>query len=252
MTSPIRSQYNRAQGASWPRTSAPSAFQSLAMMARNTATRSLGEGIVPHDELVYVVDDDASVREALSSLLRANGKQVRMFTSGQDFLGFAREDSCACLILDLRMPGMNGLQVQELVAAQTALPVIFITGRGDIPSTVTAMKSGAIDFLTKPVDESALLACVERAFARDRRLRVEALEREGLLACYRSLTPREQQVLPLLVGGLLNKQAASELGITEYTVQIHRGHIMRKMKADSFATLVKLAGKLNLESSAAA
>jgi FixJ family two-component response regulator len=206
---------------------------------------------MPSDELVYVVDDDASIGDALSSLLRAHGKQVRMFTSGKDFLSFAREDSCACLILDLRMPGMNGLQVQECITAQTTLPVIFITGRGDIPSIVTAMKGGAIDFLTKPLDESALLTCIEKALERDRRYRFAALEKERLLARYRSLTPREQQVLPLLVRGLLNKQAAGELGITEYTVQIHRGHIMRKMQADSFATLVRLAGKLNLESSGA-
>jgi len=204
---------------------------------------------VPSNEVVYLVDDDASVRDALSSLLRANGKLVQMFTSGQDFLGFPREDSCACLILDLRMPGLNGLQVQELIAAQTTIPVIFITGRGDVPSTVTAMKGGAIDFLTKPIDEFTLLTCIEKALQQDRKLRLATLERENLLARYRSLTPREQQVLPLLVRGLLNKQAAGELGITEYTVQIHRGHIMRKMEADSFATLVKLAGKLNLEPS---
>ena len=204
---------------------------------------------MPSNEVVYLVDDDACVRDALSSLLRANGKLVQMFTSGQDFLGFPREDSCACLILDLRMPGLNGLQVQELIAAQTTIPVIFITGRGDVPSTVTAMKGGAIDFLTKPIDEFTLLTCIEKALQQDRKLRLAALERENLLARYRSLTPREQQVLPLLVRGLLNKQAAGELGITEYTVQIHRGHIMRKMEADSFATLVKLAGKLNLEPS---
>jgi len=203
---------------------------------------------VPSNEMVYIVDDDDSVRDALSSLLRANGKQVRMFTSGQDFLNFERHDSCACLILDLRMPGLNGLQVQESMV-QTTIPVIFITGRGDVPSTVTAMKGGAMDFLTKPIDETALLVCIEKALEQDRKLRLAALERESLLARYRSLTPREQQVLPLLVRGLLNKQAAGELGITEYTVQIHRGHIMRKMEADSFATLVKLAGKLNLEHS---
>ena len=202
---------------------------------------------MPSNEVIYIVDDDASVREALSSLLRANGKQVQIFTSGQDFLGFSREDSCACLILDLRMPGMNGLQVQESIAAQTTIPVIFITGRGDVPSTVSAMKGGAMDFLTKPIDESALLACIEKALEQDRKLRLAALERDRLLTRYQSLTPREQQVLPLLVQGLLNKQAAGELGITEYTVQIHRGHIMRKMEADSFATLVKLACKLNLE-----
>jgi FixJ family two-component response regulator len=203
--------------------------------------------MVPSNEMVYIVDDDACVREALSSLLRANGKQVLMFTSGQEFLDFPREDSCACLILDLRMPGLNGLQVQESIAAQTTIPVIFISGRGDVPSTVTAMKGGAVDFLTKPIDESALLDSIGKALEQDLILRSAAFEQESLLARYRSLTPREQQVLPLLVSGLLNKQAAGELGITEYTVQIHRGHIMRKMEADSFATLVRLAGKLHLE-----
>jgi FixJ family two-component response regulator len=178
---------------------------------------------VPSNEMVYIVDDDARVVNALSCLLRANGKQVQIFTSGQDFLDLNRQDSCACLILDLRMPGLNGLQVQESIAAQTTIPVIFITGRGDVPSTVRAMKGGAMDFLTKPIDETALLACIERALERDRRLRLAASEQESLLARYRSLTPREQQVLPLLVRGLLNKQAAWELGITEYTVQIHRG-----------------------------
>jgi FixJ family two-component response regulator len=206
---------------------------------------------MPSNEMVYIVDDDASVVDALSSLLRANGKQVQMFSSGKDFLDFERRDSCACLILDLRMPGLNGLQVQESIAAQTTIPVIFITGRGDVPSTVTAMKGGAVDFLTKPIDESALLASIDKALEQDRRLRLAAFEQESLLVRYRSLTPREQQVLPLLVRGLLNKQAAYELGITEYTVQIHRGHIMRKMEADSFAALVKLASKLNLESSEA-
>ena len=200
------------------------------------------------NEIVYIVDDDLSVGEALSTLLRAHGRNVRIFTSGREFLDFERNDCCACLILDLRMPGLNGLEVQKLISAETTIPVIFITGRGDIPSTVRAMKGGAIDFLTKPIDESALLTCIERALEQDRLYRKDALERANLLARYQSLTPREQQVLPLLVSGMLNKQAAGELGITEYTVQIHRGHIMRKMGADSFATLVKLAGKLNLES----
>lgn len=207
--------------------------------------------MVPSDEIVYIIDDEASVRDALSSLLRANGKRVQMFTSGQEFLTYPRRDACSCLILDLRMPGMNGLQLQELIAAQTTIPVIFITGRGDVPSIVKAMKGGAMDFLTKPIDEAALLICIEKAFDQDRKLRLAASEQNTLLARYQLLTPREQQVLPLLVRGLLNKQAAGELGITEYTVQIHRGHIMRKMKADSFAALIKLAGKLNLESSKA-
>jgi FixJ family two-component response regulator len=201
----------------------------------------------PAKEMVYIVDDDPGVREALSSLLRASGKGVRIFRSGQEFLDCRREDSSACLILDLKMPGLGGLEVQRSISAKTSIPVIFITGRGDIPSTVTAMKGGALDFLTKPVDEAALLASVERALQQDRANRKEASEHARLIARYESLTPREREVLPLLVNGLLNKQTAFELGITEYTVQIHRGHIMRKMEADSFATLVKLAAKLKLE-----
>lgn len=198
-------------------------------------------------ELVYIVDDEVNVSEALSTLLRANGKCVRTFASGQDFLDFSRQDSCACLILDLKMPGMSGLEVQKSISAKTSIPVIFLTGRGDIPSTVKAMKGGAVDFLTKPVEEETLLASVERALLQDKANRQEASEHAKLVARYESLTPREREVLPLLVMGLLNKQAAFELGITEYTVQIHRGHIMRKMEADSFAGLVKLAGRLNLE-----
>jgi FixJ family two-component response regulator len=205
----------------------------------------------PTNGMVYIVDDDPRVREALSSLLRASGKGVRTFSSGQEFLDFRRDDTCACLILDLKMPGLGGLEVQRSIAAKTSIPVIFITGRGDIPSTVTAMKGGAIDFLTKPVDEAALLPSIERALQQDRANRKEAIEQARLVARYESLTPRERQVLPLLVSGLLNKQTAFELGITEYTVQIHRGHIMRKMEADSFATLVKLAAKLKLEASGA-
>jgi FixJ family two-component response regulator len=203
--------------------------------------------VEPTREMVYIVDDDPRVREALFSLLRASGKGVRIFGSGQEFLDFRREDSCACLILDLKMPGLGGLDVQKSISAETSIPVIFITGRGDIPSTVTAMKGGAVDFLTKPVDEAVLLASVEKALQQDRANRREAVEHARLVTRYESLTPREREVLPLLVNGLLNKQAAFELGITEYTVQIHRGHIMRKMEADSFATLVKLAAKLKLE-----
>jgi FixJ family two-component response regulator len=205
----------------------------------------------PANELVYIVDDEASVGEALSTLLRANGKHVKIFTSGQDFLDYARRDSCACLILDLKMPGLSGLEVQKLISAKTSIPVIFLTGRGDIPSTVRAMKGGAVDFLTKPVDEAGLLASVERALLEDRANQQQAIEHARLVDRYESLTPREREVLPLLVKGLLNKQAAFELGITEYTVQIHRGHIMRKMEADSFATLVKLAGKLKIETTVA-
>ena len=202
-------------------------------------------------EIVYVVDDDPVIGEALSSLLRANGKNVLLFTSGTEFLSFRRNDTAACLVLDLKMPGMGGLEVQKAVSAQTSIPIVFITGRGDIPSTVKAMKGGAVDFLTKPVDEAVLLDAVEQALLKDRIARADALKQAELLKLYNSLTPREQELLPLLVRGLLNKQAAAELGITEYTVQIHRGNIMRKMKADSFAALVKMATKLGLEQSLA-
>ena len=174
-----------------------------------------------------------------------------MFSSGTEFLSFERRDAGACLILDLRMPGMDGLEVQKLISNQASIPVIFITGRGDVPSTVRAMKGGAVDFLTKPIDETVLLAAVDRALEKDRIARCEALEHADLLARYHSLTPREREVLPLLASGLLNKQVGGELGISEITVKAHRGNVMRKMKADSFATLVKLAGKLILEQSTA-
>ena len=193
-------------------------------------------------ETIYIVDDDPAVREALSSLLRANGKHVRAFTGGAEFLSFERDDTPACLILDLEMPGMNGLEVQQCVAA--TLPIIFISGCGDIDSTVKAMKAGASDFLTKPVEEARLLSAVEEALCEHRIARCDALYHAVLRERFGSLTPREHEVLALLVAGRLNKQIAAELGIAEYTVQIHRGNIMRKMKADSFATLVKLAETL--------
>jgi FixJ family two-component response regulator len=200
-------------------------------------------------ERVYVVDDDARVRDALSALLRANGKSVLAFGSGQDFLDAQRDDVPACLILDMRMPGMNGLEVQKLLGASAGPSIVFITGRGDVPSTVLAMKGGATDFLTKPLDEATLMQAVESALARSRARLREAAEKADLLARYRRLTPREQELLPLLAEGMLNKQAASVLGITEYTVQVHRGHIMKKMEADSFAMLIKQAGRLQFETS---
>jgi FixJ family two-component response regulator len=222
---------------------------SIVFVQYGIAWREVGNSMGLDIEIIYIVDDDPIVRDALSSLLRSNGKTVRLFTSGTEFLSFTRDDTAACLILDLKMPGMGGLEVQKVVSAQTSIPIVFITGRGDIPSTVKAMKGGAVDFLTKPVDEAVLLAAVEKALQKDRVARCEALEQAELVARYRSLTPREQELLPLLVRGLLNKQAAAELGITEYTVQIHRGNITRKMKADSFASLVRLATKLGVEPS---
>ena len=204
------------------------------------------------DEAVYVVDDDARVREALSALLRANGKRVRAFSCGKEFLDALLGDTVACAILDMRMPGMSGLEVQKLVACDAPIPIIFVTGRGDVPSTVLAMKGGAVDFLTKPIDEDVLMRAVDAALAKAHVLRREAADAAALEARYQTLTPREQELLPLLAQGLLNKQAAGILGITEYTVQVHRGHIMKKMHADSFATLVKQAGKLRLETPPAA
>jgi FixJ family two-component response regulator len=197
-------------------------------------------------ETIYIVDDDPAVREALSYLLRANGKNARLFTCGADFLSFERDDTPACLILDLEMPGMNGLDVQRNVSA--TLPIVFISGLRDVESAVKAMKGGASDFLTKPVDEARLLAAVEEALYEYRIAKRDALYHAGLLERYRSLTPREQEVLALLVEGKLNKQIAARLGIAGYTVQIHRGNIMRKMKANSFATLVKLAETVKPES----
>ena len=200
-------------------------------------------------ELVYVVDDDRRVQQALAALLRANGRDVQAFNSGREFLDTPCQGVVACLILDMRMPGMSGLEVQNLVSRESRIPVIFITGRGDVPSTVMAMKGGAVDFLTKPIDEDALLRAVDAALARAHVLRKEAEDTAALQALFQSLTPREQELLPLLAGGLLNKQVAGILGITEYTVQVHRGHIMRKMRADSFATLVRQAAKLRLGTS---
>jgi len=196
-----------------------------------------------HREIVYIVDDDSTVRDALSSLLRANGKIVQLFSSGHDFLEFERNDNSACLILDLKMPGMNGLDVQSVLVDLPSIPIIFITGRGDVSSTVRAMKGGAFDFLTKPIEEGTLLAAVESALGADREKRRVASERSGLMARYALLTPREREVLALLVKGLLNKQVAAKLGIAEYTVQVHRGHIMQKMQVESFAALVRLAGQ---------
>jgi FixJ family two-component response regulator len=198
-------------------------------------------------ELVYVVDDDGRVREALAALLRASGRNVQTFNSGEEFLDTQDQNVVACLILDMRMPGMSGLEVQKLVSRDSQIPVIFITGRADVPSTVLAMKGGAVDFLTKPLDEDALMRAVDAALARAHVLRKEEEDTAALQALHQSLTPREQELLPLLASGRLNKEAAAVLGITEYTVQVHRGNIMRKMQADSFATLVRQASRLQLE-----
>jgi len=196
--------------------------------------------------LLAILDDDKSVQSALQDLIESEGMSTLCFDSADQFLDSGARHKAACLIADIRMPGMSGIELQaQLKTDRCPIPIIFITGRGNIPMAVSAMKEGASDFFTKPIKGCVLLAAVERALEKNRNARRKALEQTDLLTRYNSLTPREQEVLPLLVSGLLNKQAAGELGITEYTVQIHRGHIMRKMKADSFATLVRMAEKLS-------
>jgi FixJ family two-component response regulator len=196
--------------------------------------------------LLAILDDDKSVQNALQDLIESEGMSTLCYDSAEQFLNSEDRHKAACLIADIRMPGMSGIEVQaKLKAERCRIPIIFITARGDIPSTVSAMKGGAIDFFTKPVDGTALLNSIEKALQQDRENRQEAIDYASLVARYESLTPREREVLPLLVCGLLNKQVAFELGITEYTVQFHRGRIMRKMEADSFAALVRMATNLS-------
>jgi len=198
--------------------------------------------------LLSILDDEEPVQIALQDLIEAEGLSALCFGSAEQFLESTIRHKASCLIADIRMPGMSGIELQEkLKSERCPMPIIFITGLGDIPMAVRAMRGGAIDVLTKPIDESALLKSVERAFRQDRANRREAIEHQQFVARYETLTPREREVLALLVRGLQNKQAGFELGITEYTVQVHRAHIMRKMEADSFATLVRLAAKFTIE-----
>jgi FixJ family two-component response regulator len=195
---------------------------------------------------VYVVDDDASVRKSVGRLLRTAGLQVEVFASADEFLAHPPSDESACLLLDLKMPGRNGLELQEaLVAARKPIPIVFVSGHGDIPASVRAMKGGAVDFLTKPYSVEELLEAVERAMAKDKRDRREQAQVTELESRARALTPREAEVLRLVVRGLLNKQVAAELGISEKTVKVHRARVMHKMRADSMADLVRMAGRLH-------
>ena len=194
---------------------------------------------------VYVVDDDASVRKSVGRLLRTAGLQVEAFASADEFLAHPSSNETACLLLDLKMPGRNGLELQEaLVAARKPIPIVFVSGHGDIPDSVRAMKGGAVDFLTKPYSVEELLEAVERAMAKDKRDRREQAQVTELESRARALTPREAEVLRLVVRGLLNKQVAAELGISEKTVKVHRARVMHKMRADSMADLVRMAGRL--------
>ena len=195
---------------------------------------------------VYVVDDDASVRKSVGRLLRTAGLQVEVFASADEFLAHPPSDESACLLLDLKMPGRNGLELQEaLVAARKPIPIVFVSGHGDIPASVRAMKGGAVDFLTKPYSVEELLEAVERAMAKDKRDRREQAQVTELESRARALTPREAEVFRLVVRGLLNKQVAAELGISEKTVKVHRARVMHKMRADSMADLVRMAGRLH-------
>ena len=196
--------------------------------------------------IVYVLDDDARVRESLTALLSSMGRKVVAFASATEYLQFSRPNLPGCLVLDLDMPEMTGLELQRQLADQEGPPIVFLTGRGDIPSTVKAMKAGAIEFLSKPWDEEELVQAIDAAIAADGQARVMYAELNSLRKRYASLTPRERDVLPLVVSGLLNKQTAGELGTSEITIRIHRGQIMRKMAAGSLADLVRMAAKLGI------
>ena len=197
--------------------------------------------------IVFVVDDDISVRESLESLIRTEGWQPETFASAHEFLARPRSYVPTCLVLDVSLPGLNGLDLQKRVAIERIeMPIIFITGHGDVPMTVQAMKAGAVEFLTKPFGEDVLLSAIRHALERSRTALAEEAEMLVLREHYASLSPREREVMALVVSGLLNKQVGGELGISEITVKAHRGQVMQKMKADSLADLVRMAARLRL------
>ena len=197
--------------------------------------------------IVFVVDDDISVRESLELLIGSAGWRPETCASAQEFLARPRALVPSCLVLDVSLPGLNGLDLQRRVAAERPdMPIIFITGHGDVPMTVRAMKAGAVEFLTKPFGDEVLLGAIRHAIERSRAALDREAELRGLQDCYASLTPRERQVMALVVAGRLNKQVGGELGISEITVKAHRGKVMRKMKANSLADLVKMAAQLRL------
>jgi FixJ family two-component response regulator len=199
------------------------------------------------EAIVFVVDDDAGTRESLENLIRSVGLRVEAFASAQEFLRSQRPDAPSCLVLDVRLPGLSGLDLQKQMAGgERQIPIVFITGHGDIPMSVRAMKAGAVEFLTKPFRDQDLLDAIQQALERDRRAREQQAEVEELRSRYRLLTPRERDVMSLVVTGLLNKQIAGELGTSEASVKVHRQHVMEKMRAASVAALVRMADRVGL------
>jgi FixJ family two-component response regulator len=199
------------------------------------------------DAMVFVVDDDAPMRESLKNLMRSVGLRVEAFASAQEFLRSTCPEVPACLVLDVRLPGLSGLDLQRQMAeGDRDMPIIFITGHGDIPMTVQAMKAGAMEFLTKPFRDQVLLDAIQQALERDRQAREQRAQSEALRRRYRLLTPRERDVLARVVAGLLNKQIAAELGTSEASVKVHRQHVMAKMGAGSLADLVRMADRLGI------
>lgn len=198
------------------------------------------------DQIVYVVDDDAGFRESVVDLLSAWGFEVVPFDSAQAYMAAPKADCVSCLLLDVGLPGCTGLELQHRLTSEPHPPIVFLTGTGDIPKAVQAMRAGAVEFLTKPFVEDDLISAIRTALEQDRTKRAELRDMDDLRSRFDSLTPREKEVLPLVIGGLLNKQAASELGISEVTLQVHRSRIMKKMRTRSLADLVRLSSRLDI------